>query len=1470
MKRPSLNHAYRLVWNDATQAYVAVAETTRARGKRTAGAVLLATVLASGAALAQLPTGGEIVAGSGSISQSGTTLTITQDTAKLAANWQSFSIGQGHTVNFVQPSASAVALNRVLGSDISVIQGALNANGQVFLVNPNGVLFTPTAQVNVGGLVASTLDLNTADFLAGTYRFEGISSNAIVNQGNITAASGGTVALIAAKITNQGNLTAEKGNVLIGAGNKVTLDLGGPVKIQVEEGALNALIEQGGAIKADGGLVYLTAKAAGDLVTTVINHTGITEAQTLATGESGEIYLMGDMHHGRIEVAGTLDASAPNGGDGGFIETSAANVQIQPGLVVTTQAEDGKTGKWLIDPNDYTVAASGGDITGAQLSANLASTSITIQSANGATNGNGDIFVNDAITWSSGNILLLRAIRNIEINAPIDASQGSGGILGLAYGLGAPAAGNTATYTINAPVSLQSGVKFATAFGSDGPDTYFTVVNSQADLQAMTLTGNYALGSSLTFTGNWTPIGNDWTDCTAMFCGNLDGLGNTIRNLNTTGVVGPYWGEGHGGLFGATLDATIRNLNLENATVNLSGLTTPSALYIGTLIGVAERTRIHNVKATGSVTAPSGKDDYTGGLVGYTYGPGSLIDSSHVTVDVVGGFSVGGLLGYSATGSVTRSSASGSVSHDGTWGFAGGLVGYNDASIQDSYALGSVTGTRDVGGLVGQNYTGGTIVRAYATGAVSGGIYRGGLIGDNSGAVTNGFWDINTTGQVNGVGNGSTVGMVPLGTGISDGIGGTYDRSPYGLGDFVEGVHTYGTFDGANWIGFDFANTWWMVDGATRPFLRSEWRQNIANAHELQLVGMKPTLSYTLANDIDLAPALNNQSEMWQGFWNGTAFQGNWSPIADWNNAFSGRFDGNNKTIFNLSIWSDVNTRNYGLFDTVRDGTVKNLTLSDGIVVYYGNSDPKVGALAGKVLGGSTISHVTSNLDIEGYNNVGGLIGVVEGDDGGTVTISHSSSSGDVYAGGAGAGGLVGDARDFSITNSHATGDVESEYYVGGLVGYASVGSISHSYATGIVTSVEEAGGLVGTAVGVSISDSYATGDVVSDADGYSMGGLVGLAESNTTITRSYATGNVTVTDDAGSVGGLVGYADGTSINQSYATGNVTVGDNSVNVGGLVGKATGGTTISQSYATGRVVAGDNSNDWSGNIGGLVGYVDGGSVDQSYATGSVTAGDGARRVGGLLGQFYGDGDDDQATYQVTNSHATGSVTVGENAEGVGGLIGSAEYSYVANTYAVGAVTAGTGSTDVGGLFGFNDGTVVSSYWNIQTSGQTSSAGGMGKTTAQMKDIATFSGWDIEDDQTLDDSNPYPRLTMTDSGPVWKIKSVSAGGGGGDSSSALAQEAAIQSAQNAASAASTPGTNLLSPPGGDGAAPFMSGGLTFIDIPTGQEAGAGAGGGGFVPVYVVEGGINRTGQARSSAGQYVGDEDEDPRNRRRRGN
>ena len=340
-----MNLIHQKIWSERLGAYVAVAENTRSCGKSSGvsgallGAVLLSVTgmtLAASPASNTVPTGGQVVAGQAAISQSGNVLTITQGSNKAAINWQSFSVGSDSKVNFVQPSAQAVALNRVLGADVSVIQGSINANGQVFLVNPNGVLFTPTAQVNVGALVGSTQNISTTDFMAGNYKFSGTSAASIENQGRITAANGGAVALIAARVVNSGQITANAGQVALAAANTVTLDLGGPVLLRVSEGALEAAIEQNGGIRSDGGTIYLTAQAASKLAASVINHSGVTQAQTLAD-VTGSIKLSADI----VSHTGQLDASSATG-HGGSIAVNAGTL-IDAGATTVNAAQGAGT-----------------------------------------------------------------------------------------------------------------------------------------------------------------------------------------------------------------------------------------------------------------------------------------------------------------------------------------------------------------------------------------------------------------------------------------------------------------------------------------------------------------------------------------------------------------------------------------------------------------------------------------------------------------------------------------------------------------------------------------------------------------------------------------------------------------------------------------------------------------------------------------------------------------------------------------------------------------------------------------------------------------------------------------------------------------------------------------------------------------------------------------------------------------------
>jgi len=254
-----------------------------------------------------LPQGGNITGGQGSISQSGSQMTINQTSQAFSVDWQSFSIAAGNSVRFVQPSATSSALNRVTGGNPSEIFGSLSSNGRVFLVNPAGITFAAGSSVNVGSLVASTLDLSPEKFHAGDFAFEGDSRSSITNLGTLQAATGGSVALIAAKIENHGQISAERGSVAMGAGSRVRLSFGGLASLEVEASAVDAAIEQSGGVRADGGSVLLTARAANKLASAVVNHTGVIEARSLSVDAKGSIILDGG--DGSVVAIGKTDAS---------------------------------------------------------------------------------------------------------------------------------------------------------------------------------------------------------------------------------------------------------------------------------------------------------------------------------------------------------------------------------------------------------------------------------------------------------------------------------------------------------------------------------------------------------------------------------------------------------------------------------------------------------------------------------------------------------------------------------------------------------------------------------------------------------------------------------------------------------------------------------------------------------------------------------------------------------------------------------------------------------------------------------------------------------------------------------------------------------------------------------------------------------------------------------------------------------
>ncbi|SEK09726.1 filamentous hemagglutinin family N-terminal domain-containing protein [Variovorax sp. OK212] len=711
------------------------------------------------------PQGASVAGGVAAVTRTGSVTHIDQGTQRAVINWQGFSIGAGETVNFNQPNASAVTLNRVVGNERSVIDGVLNANGKVFLVNASGVLFTRGSSVNTAGLVASTLDLDNADFEAGRYVFKGSGgSGSVVNMGTLTAASGGYVALLGGTVSNQGVIVATKGTVALASGEKISLNFNGDslVSVSIDEGTLNALVENKGAVQADGGKVFLTARAADDLLGSQVNNSGIVQARTL-DDLKGDIVV--HAYGGTASVGGTLDASAPVRGDGGTIETSGRSVKVADDASVATRAANGKTGTWTLDPDGFTIGA-GGDIRGTTLGALLGNNNIAIEST-GGNGADGHIHVNDAVSWSADTALTLSATNDIRINAPITATGANAG-LRLNYG---------GDYRIDTDHGVSVTLGGANASLAMNGNAY-TLVHSMSDLEAIDDAGGVAAGR-YALAGNLDASGKTYANTVvSKLSGTLAGLGHTIANLTIAEpkqTSGPSLVET--GLIGTAQSGSIvRDIGLSNASVSaygrvgaLAGVSAgrisqawasgavTGASSVGGLVGVNNGT-IERSYATATVTGSSLYEGYSsiGGLVGQNSGAASRIADSHATgnVTALNAFefnngSIGGLAGGNLNGTIANSYATGRVTVSDNAITVGGLVGLTGGAtglITNSYATGDVTGGQgNIGGLAGRNISGGRIVDSYATGNVTGGARVGaispnfgGLVGENSAGTISG------------------------------------------------------------------------------------------------------------------------------------------------------------------------------------------------------------------------------------------------------------------------------------------------------------------------------------------------------------------------------------------------------------------------------------------------------------------------------------------------------------------------------------------------------------------------------------------------------------------------------------------------------------------------------------------------------------------------------------------------------------
>jgi filamentous hemagglutinin family protein len=303
------------------------------------------------------PTLPQVAAGQAAFAQQGNVFSIT-NTPGTIINWQGFSVNPGEVTRFIQQSADSAVLNRILGQDPSRILGALQSNGKVFLINPNGIVFGRDARVDVNGLVASTLNLSNADFLAGKKRFEaGTVAGAIRNDGAISTGSGGQVFLVAPKVENNGVITSPKGEVMLAAGHSVQLvdsrdpDLHVVVAAPADQSVnLGQLIAQGGKIGIYGALVNQRGLANANSATvgengkivlkasrdTLLEQGSVTSATGAGTG--GEIHLLGE----RVGLNGNAQVDASGALGGGTVLAGGDYQGANPLLPNARQAWLGK------------------------------------------------------------------------------------------------------------------------------------------------------------------------------------------------------------------------------------------------------------------------------------------------------------------------------------------------------------------------------------------------------------------------------------------------------------------------------------------------------------------------------------------------------------------------------------------------------------------------------------------------------------------------------------------------------------------------------------------------------------------------------------------------------------------------------------------------------------------------------------------------------------------------------------------------------------------------------------------------------------------------------------------------------------------------------------------------------------------------------------------------------------------------
>ncbi|WP_199540970.1 two-partner secretion domain-containing protein [Paraburkholderia kururiensis] len=1212
-----MNHAYRLVWNQTVNAWVAVPETARAHGKGSklkAAAVVVASIAALNAYA--LPTGGQVSAGSGTISQGGSTMTVSQGSQSLAINWNSFNVAAPETVNFVQPNKSSIALNRVVGSDPSAIYGKLNANGQVFLVNPNGILFGKGAQVNVGGLVASTQNITDADFMNRNFRFTG-TAGSVVNQGAI---NGDYVALLGGQVSNQGTIAARLGTVALAAGSDITLDFAGDglIGIKVNQGTLDALAENRQLIKADGGTVVLTAKAADSLISAVVNNSGVIEAARV-DNQGGTIRLLGDSTTGVAQNSGTLtggqvDVSARSVLQSGTISTDAANLAATYALVQTAGGRvSGKSVR--VDGGEHTFIS--GALTGTT-DLTVAGQTVTLAGAQLATGNNGSlrvgggahgqdadianaqsVAVNGATTltggdgahvtvWSdgttnyfgqtrAGNDSFVEVSSKRTLNLAGTVSVGAGGqILYDPANIVIDASPTSSMFYLDlADPAAAAGNQHGSGGVTELSNGNIVVSSPQDNFGASTAGAVYlydgrtgALISTLAGSHAGDQVGNNGVKA-------LTGGNYVVDSSSWNGRMGAVtWGSGTSGVTGTVSSANSLVGSVANDSVGAYGIT---ALANGNYVVDSGGWSA----GTGAVTWGSG----TSGVVGVVSSTNSLVGSSNrdnvgtggVTALTNGNYVVDSTGWSAGTGAVTWGSGTSGVT--GTISSANSLVGS---------ATGDSVGVYGITALANGNYVVDSPYWNRGRGAVTWGSGTSGITGTVSGAnslvgsstgdsvgsdridlLTNGNYVVGSSnwsrskGAVTwGSGTGGVVGAVSSANSLVGSTSGDY----VGNGGITALTNGNYVVDSSGWSTNTGAVTWGSGTGGVAGIVSS------ANS----LVGSAAG-DYVGTNG-GVTALTNGNYVVSSGSWNGGTGAATWGSgtsgvvgIVSSANSLVG--SSNRDNVGNGGATALANG-NYVVISGNWHGSTGAATWgsgTSGVVGVVSSANSLVGSNAGDFVGNNGVTALANgNYVVDSANWAGGVGAATWGSGtGGVVGVVSSANS------------LVGSNVDDSVGHDGITPLANGNYVVSSSAWNGGMGAVTWGSGTsGVVGVVSSANSLVGS--------------VANDSVG--VGGITPLINGNYVVSSAnwnggmgavtWGSGTSGVVGVVSSANSLVGSTAGDYVGNGGITaltnGNYVVNSSSWNAGrGAVtwGSRTSGVTGTLSSANSLV--GSSAGDYVG-------------------------------------------------------------------------------------------------------------------------------------------------------------------------------------------------------------------------------------------------------------------------------------------------